>query len=213
MSVVPFNTSPASDGEASGQPEAPDARQRMLGVKRKLEEASGEIEALQSSLASQKELEKLLKQGRDYLQDLRNRLQQTAADRDGLQAERDRLQAELADSATAHQRDVEQLVRQMDGLREELQGATADRNRLASQLDVQEAAHKQFAGQYADERSTFTRLLDEAASIQRELTEEVQEQRRQIHTLRESAMRAQSFARDIIRAHEAAPPLPDQKPE
>jgi chromosome segregation ATPase len=206
MSVVPFNTSPASDGEGSAQPEAPDPRQRMLGVKRKLEEASGEIEALQSSLASQQELEKLLKQGRAHLQDLRNRLQQTAADRD-------RLQAELADSATAHQRDVEQLVQQVDGLRAELQGATAERNRLASQLDEQEAAHKQFAGQYADERSTFTRLLDEAASIQRELTEEVQEQRRQIHTLRESAMRAQSFARDIIRAHEAEPPLPDQKPE
>jgi hypothetical protein len=45
------------------------------------------------------------------------------------------------------------------------------------------------------------------------LTQEVQEQRRQIHTLRESAMRAQSFARDIIRAHEAAPALPEQKPE
>jgi chromosome segregation ATPase len=206
MSVVPFNTPPASGGEASAQPEAPDARQRMLGVKRKLEEASGEIEALQSSLASQKELEKLLKQGRAYLQDLRDRLQQTAADRD-------RLQTELTVSATAHQRDVEQLVRQMDGLRAELQGATAERNRLASQLDEQEAAHKQFAEQYADERGTFTRLLDEAASIQRELTEEVQEQRRQIHTLRESAMRAQSFARDIIRAHEAAPPLPDRKPE
>jgi chromosome segregation ATPase len=206
MSVVPFNTSPAPDAEASPQPMAPDARQRMLGVKRKLEEASGEIEALQSSIASQQELERLLKQGRDYLQDLRSRLQQTAADRD-------RLQGELTDSVTAHQRDVEQLERQMDSLREELQGATADRNRLASQLDEQEAAHKQFAEQWADERSTFTRLLDEASSIQRELTEEVQDQRRQIHTLRESAMRAQSFARDIIRAHEAAPPLPGQKPE
>jgi chromosome segregation ATPase len=200
MSVVPFNTSPASDAEAFAQPAAPDARQRMLGVKRKLEEASGEIEALErSTLASQQELEKLLKQGRVYLQDLRSRLQQTAADRD-------RLQTELTDSTTAHRRDVEHLERQMDGLRAELQGATAERNRLASQLEEQEAAHKQFAGQWADERSTFTRLLDEASSIQRELTEEVQEQRRQIHTLRESAMRAQSFARDIIRAHEAAPP-------
>jgi chromosome segregation ATPase len=206
MSVVPFNTSAGSDAEASAQPEAPDARQRMLGVKRKLEEASGEIEALQSSLASQKELEKLLKQGRAYLQDLRDRLQQTTA-------ERDRLQGEVAATATAHQCHVEQLERQMDGLRAELQVATDERNRLASQLDEREAAHKQCAEQYAVERSTFTRLLDEAASIQRELTEEVQEQRRQIHTLRESAMRAQSFARDIIRAHDAAPPLPDFKPE
>jgi chromosome segregation ATPase len=120
MSVVPFNTSPPSDAEASGQPEAPDAHRRMLGVKRKLEEASGEIEALQSSLASQQELEKLLKQGRAYLQDFRNRLQQTAADRD-------RLQAELADSVTAHQRDVEQFARQMDDLRVELQGNSTSR--------------------------------------------------------------------------------------
>lgn len=198
MSVVPFNTAPASDAEASAQPVSPDARQRMLGVKRKLEEASGEIEALQSSLASQQELEKLLKQGRAYLQDLQSRLQQTAADRD-------RLQALLADSTTAHQRDVEQLERQMDGVRAELHGATAERNRLASQLDAQDAAHKQFAEQYANERSTFTRLLDEASSVERELSEEVQEQRQLIHTLRESAMRAQAFARDIIRAHEIDP--------
>jgi chromosome segregation ATPase len=206
MSVVPFNTSSGSNAEAPGQPGAADARQRMLGVKRKLEEASGEIEALQSSLASQEELEKLLKQGRAYLQDLRNRLQQTAG-------ERDRLHGELADSATAHQREVQQLERQMDGLRAEVQGVTEERNRLAAQLGEQEAAHKQIADQWTSERSTFTRLLDEASSIQRELTQEVQEQRQQIHTLRESAMRAQSFARDIIRAHETAPLLPDQKPE
>jgi len=131
--------------------------------------------------SSQQELERLLKQGRVYLQDLRSRLQQTTA-------ERDRLQAELAERTTAHQHTVEQLERQMDGLRAELQGA-------------------------ADERRTFTRSLDEASAIQRELTQEVQEQRQQIHALRESAMRAQSFARDIIRAHETLTPLPDQKPE
>jgi chromosome segregation ATPase len=206
MSVVPFNTSSGSDPEAPSQPETADARQRMLGVKRKLEEASGEIDALQSTLASQQELEKLLKQGRTYLQDLRSRLQETAADRD-------RLQTELADSARAHQRDVEQLEQQIDGLRAELQGATAERNRLAAQVDEQEAARRQFTEERADERSTFTRLLDEASSVQRELTEEVKEQRQQIHKLRESAMRAQSFARDIIRAHETAPSLSGQDPE
>lgn len=206
MSVVPFNTSTGSDAEAPAQSEAADARQRMLGVKRKLDEASGEIAALQSSLASQQELEQLLKQGRTHLQDLRNRLQQTAV-------ERDRLQAELADSARAHQHHVEQLERQMDDLHAELQGATAERNRLAAQLGEQDAAHKQLAEQRADEQSTFTRLLDEASSVQRELTAEVQEQRQQIHKLREAAMQAQAYARDIIRAHETAPPHSGQKPE
>ena len=101
MSAVSLSGSPGPDATASARSEAADAQQQ---------------------------LEKLLKQGRAHVLDLRSRLQQTAADRD-------RLQAELADSATAHQRDVEQLQRQMDDLRAELQGATAERNRLASQLE------------------------------------------------------------------------------
>src|SRR5688572_9975220 len=150
MSVVPFNASSSTDADAPAQPGAADARQRMLGVKQKLEEASGEIEALQRSLASQQELEKLLKQGRVYLEDLRSRLQQTTV-------ERDHLQAELARREAEHQNTVGQLERQLDGLRAELQSVTGERNRLAAQLDGQGAAHRQFADQCAGERSHFTR--------------------------------------------------------
>jgi chromosome segregation ATPase len=117
---------------------------------------------------AQRELERLLLQGRAHLVELRSRQQQTAA-------ERDRLQAQRADIEKAHQQEVEDLKRQIDDLRAE--------------------------------QIAFTRLLDEASAIQRELTEQVKEQRQQIHTLRESAMRAQAFAREIMRAHETTQPF------
>ena len=95
MSVVPFSASPGSEPPPS-QVEASEARQRMLDIKRQLEEAVAQIESLQSALATQGELEQLLKQGRVHLQDLRNRVQQVSA-------ERDKLQEELADAKRSHQ--------------------------------------------------------------------------------------------------------------
>lgn len=199
MSVVSFNTSPAPETSAPAQTDAADARQRMLGVKQKLDEALSEIESLQSSLASQQDLEELLKQGKTHLHDLRSRLEQTVE-------ERDRLQAELVESAKAHQGAVEQIEREMDDLREALQGVTAERNRVAAQLAEQEASHASFAEERTDERNTFKRLLDEASSNQREMMEELSEQREQLDTMREAAMRAQNFAREIMRVHDSAVP-------
>jgi chromosome segregation ATPase len=170
MSVVPFTASPDADTTAPAQTEAADARLRMLAVKQKLDEAVAEVDSLQSTLASQHDLEQLLKQGRAHLQDLRNHLQQTTG-------ERDRLQADLVESAKAHQRAVEQIERQMDDVRAELQGANAERNRLAAQLAEQEASHARFAEERTDERATFKRLLDEATSNQREMMEELDGQR------------------------------------
>lgn len=179
--------------------QAVEARQQMVAVKQTLEEVVGQIDALQTTLAAQEQLEQLLKQGRTHLQDLRGRLQQVTADRD-------RLLTEASDTKTAHRAEIDQLQRQMDDLRAELQAATAERNRLATHLEEREAAHKQFAEERSDERSTFKRLLEEATSNQREMSEELDEQRQQIDTLREAAMRAQSFAREIMRAHEAIVP-------
>src|SRR5215212_9296286 len=106
MSVVPFTASPtATDTTTTPHTEAADARQRMLEVKRKLDEAASDIDSLQTTLASQHDLEQLLVQGRTHLQELRNRLEQTVV-------ERDRLKAELAESANTHQRAVEQVERQ-----------------------------------------------------------------------------------------------------
>ena len=206
MSVVPFSASPDSSSEPVSQAQASEAKQQMAALKQKLEEAVGQIDALQTTLAAQDQLEQLLKQGRTHLQDLRGRLQQ-------VMAERDRLQTEAADTKTAHRAEVDQLQRQMDDLRAELQGATAERNRLAAHLEEREAAHKQFAEERSDERSTFKRLLDEASSNQREMSEELNEQRQQIDMLREAAMRAQSFAREIMRAHEAIVPAVPAAPQ
>lgn len=212
MSVVPFNASPDSPAEpgSQAQAQASDARHQMGTLKQKLEEAVGQIDALQNTLASQEQLEALLKQGRAHLQDLRGRLQQVTA-------ERDRLQTEAIDTKNAHRAEVDALQRQfqqqIDEVRAELHGATAERNRLAALIEGREAAHKKFAEERSDERSTFKRLLDEATSTQREMTDELNEQRQQIDTLREAAMRAQSFAREIMRAHEAMIPAAPAKPQ
>jgi len=203
MSVVPFSASPESDATSPAETDATDARQRMLIVKQKLDEAASELVAVQSNLASQQDLEQLLKQGRTHLQEMRNRLQQTAA-------ERDQLQVQLTESAKAHEHAIEQLERQTDDLREALQVANGERNRVALQFAEQEVAHQRFAEERSDERNTFKRLLDEASSNQREMMEELDGQRQQLDTLREAAMRAQNFAREIMRAHDSA--LPPAKP-
>ena len=185
MSVVPFAASPDPDAEPTALTDAADAQQRMLAVKRTLDEASAAVDSLQSTLAAQQELEQLLKQGRAHLQDLRLRLLRTENDRD-------RFHAELTESRNAHQLDVERLQRQ---------------------LDEQTAAHTQYAEERAEERGTFTRLLNEAASKQRELMEEREALRRHIDSLREIGLRAQSLAREIVRAHEDAGTEPARQPE
>lgn len=203
MNVVPFSAQPDSDGAAPGHIEAVDAHQRMFAVKRKLEEASAEVESLQAGLAAQQELEQLLKLGRTHLQDLRTRLQQAAAERDGLKAE-------LSDRRSLYERDTEQLRRQMEEVRGELQNTTTERNQLASQLEEKEAAHMRFAEEREDERNTFTRLLNEASSREREILEERAQQQRQIDALLDAATRAQALAHEIVRTHESTGPA---KPE
>ena len=134
----------------------------MLAVKRTLDEASAAVESLHGALAAQHELEQLLKQGRTHLQDLQTRLQHA-------EEQREQYRAELVESRTAHQRDVEQLQRQRD---------------------EQAAAHTQFAEERADERTTLTRLLNEAASKEREMIEECDALLQQIEALRDAGMRA-----------------------
>jgi len=204
MSVVPFSAAPGSDEAGGGQIDAGDARERMLLLKQKLDEALGDIESIRGSLAAQQQLEQLLVQGRTHLHDMRGRLQQTAS-------ERDAVQAELAATRKTHQHEIDQFQRQIDDVREELQQAARERDRLAVQLAEQEASHKRFAEERTDERDTFKRLLDEASSNQREMMQDLDEQRQQIDTLREAAMRAQNFAREIMRAHDSAT-APKPKP-
>jgi len=183
MSVVPFATS--SGSEPAAPTDAADARQQMLAVKRTLDEASAAVESLQGALAAQHELEQLLKQGRAHLQDLRARLQHAEEEREGFRAE-------LAQSRIAHQGDVEQLQRQ---------------------LDEQAAAQTQYAEERNNERSTFTRLLNEAESKEREMIQERDAMRQQIEALRDAGARAQSLAREIIQAHEHGDPSPARASE
>jgi hypothetical protein len=207
--------------EATIQTQPADVRQQVLGLKKKLEEAASEFGHLQTNLASQQQLEQLLRQGRTHLQDLRTRLQQVTAERDRLDAELtehkaahrielDRLQNQIEETARQHERDIASKEQehqfQVEALEEHLNKTTAERNRLTVQLEDREASYKQFADERSEERFTFERLLAEATANQREMVRELDEQRQQIETLREAAMRAQSLAREIMRAHEGLSP-------
>ncbi len=236
MSTLPFATARQTDVEPdssteAGGPGTVDVREQVLGLKKKLEEAAGDFGRLQTTLASQQQLEDLLKQGRAHLQDLRARLLQATA-------ERDRLQTEFAEYKDAHQREVDRLQGQIDettgqalrqqtlaqqreldtlakeqeqrqqieALGDELQKVTAGRDRLAAELEEREATYKQFREERTEERFTFERLIAEATSNQRDMVQELDEKRQQIETLREAAMRSQSLAREIMRAHEQSQP-------
>jgi chromosome segregation ATPase len=185
--------------EPAPQGEAADARQQVSVLKRKLEEAAAEAGRMQASLASQQQLEHLLKQGRTHLQDMRLRLEQVSA-------ERDRLQTELSDHAVARQREVAELQAQIDDIRKQLHNVSTERDGLATQLEEREAAHERSEEERAGEHATFERLLAEAKSSQTQMLQEIGEHRQQVDSLRGAANRAQSFAREIIRAHEGAPP-------
>jgi chromosome segregation ATPase len=195
MSVVPFANGPEPGAESTAPCDAADPQQQMLALKATLEAAAADCARLQNGLVSQQQLEQLLRQGRTHLQEMRSRLEQSTADRG-------RLEAEFNDAKSARQREVGDLQAQLGNVREELQQAAAERDRLARQLAEQEAAHKRYVDDRTDERVKFERLLAEATSNQRQMAEELGEHRQQIDTLREAAMRAQSLAREIMRAHE-----------
>ncbi|MSO56881.1 MAG: hypothetical protein EXQ55_08180 [Acidobacteria bacterium] len=196
MSVVSFVNAPEPGSEPAAPSDTSDLQQEMLALTAKLEGAVADCARLQNSLVSQQQLEQLLRQGRTHLHEMRSRLEHVTADRG-------RLEAEFNESRNAQQREVGELQNQLDNLREQLQQAAGERDRLARQLAEQEAAHQRDVEERTDDRIKFKRLLAEATSNQRQMAEELNEQRQQIDTLRETAMRAQSLAREIMRAHES----------
>jgi chromosome segregation ATPase len=216
--------------EQATHSESQDTQQQVVALKKTLEEAAKDCERLQSSLTSQQQLEHLLVQGRTHLQDLRRRLQHVTADRDRLQIEVserkrahqqdvERLQIQLGEMTNhaflqrmlAEQRERDMTTKELelrqhiDALDEQVQNALAERDEVAARLADREAAHKKYADDRMDERYTFERLLAEASSNQREMVQELDEKRQQLDTLREAAIRAQSLAREIMRAHEVLP--------
>src|SRR5688572_29835123 len=90
----------------AGEAAPTEVRQQISVLNKELEEAASKFERLERALATQEQLEQLLRQGRSHLQDLRSRLQQ-------MTAERDRLQTELSGHVTAHRLEVEGLQKQI----------------------------------------------------------------------------------------------------
>lgn len=215
--------------------------QQLVDLQKQLERAAINCATVQQGLATQQQLEQLLRQGRTHLHDLRTRLQQTTAERNQLATELnerktaylrelDRLETQLQE-ATAQgllQRTVaEQLENelqlkeqerkeQVDGLRNEIQQMTAERDRfatdlaerettqkeLAARLAEREGAYKQLTAEREEEQYKFETALAAAANRQKDIEHQVEDQREEIRHLRETSMRAQALAREIMQAHE-----------
>jgi DNA repair exonuclease SbcCD ATPase subunit len=118
-------------------------------------------------------------------------------------AERDRLVREAEERQTAHKQEVEAFDQQLGDSRSQHQKMTADRDRLGRELQEFETVHRKHAEERAKERSNFERLVAEAKATEKTMSEEIDGQRQQIESLREAAARAQSLAKEILRAHES----------
>lgn len=112
---------------------------------------------LQQTLVKQSQLEQLLKQGKTHLVELRIRLDDAAAERDGLATELSELKnvhqqliAErnwLEEALNAsHHENVQELEKQ-------LQAATTQRDQLALELSTLQTTHEQFVAEYAQFQS------------------------------------------------------------
>lgn len=168
-------------------------RLEIEGLQRQIQEDARDALA-QRTLAEQHERAMLSKheEQRQQIDALRQQFEKTTAERDGLAARLD-------------EREREMLLKEEEQ-RLQFGRATAERDRLATQLKMREAAEKQFAVERSEQRSTFERLLAEARSTQRDLVQELDEQSQHNRILREAAIRAQSLARQIMDARESVTP-------
>jgi chromosome segregation ATPase len=144
MSTIPSNSSPHADSEPAGENTAAEAGQQLVGLKKNLEEAARQIGSLQSLLATQHQLEQLLKQGRAHLEELRGRLQQVTAERDDLRielqkatAERTRLASQLAEQQASHQQVLEERSDERNTFERLLLESTSNQREMAAELDEQ----------------------------------------------------------------------------
>jgi hypothetical protein len=219
----------------------PDVGQQLIDLQAQLEHAAVKCANLQQGLATQQQLEQLLRQGRTHLHDLRARLQQTTAERNQLATELnerktaylrelDRLETQLQEATAqgllqrtrAEQLDgdlqskEQERRQQVDGLRNEIQQMTAERDRLGTDLAEREATQKELAARLAEREGAYKQLTAEreeeqykfetaiaaAANRQKDIEHQVEDQREEIRHLRETSMRAQALAREIMQAHE-----------
>jgi chromosome segregation ATPase len=167
-------------------------RQQLDALRQQIEKATADRDGLAVRLG-QREREMLSKheEQRQQLDALRQQFETATAERDGLAARLDEREREMLSKEEEQQRHFGRAI--------------AERDRLASQLEVREVAEKQLAADRAEQQATFERLLSEARSNQREMIQELDEQSQQNRILREAAMRAQSLARQIMNAREPAP--------
>ena len=129
--TVPAGDETLLDAEAGGA--HPDPQQHALTLKKKLEEAVAEVGRLQSGITAHDELQRLLKQGRTLLQEMRGRLDEVTGDRNRLDAELGTTRARLAE--------VESEREKLDGekyqLQRQLEEAVAKQREMGEDLDEQ----------------------------------------------------------------------------
>jgi chromosome segregation ATPase len=128
LSVAPYGED-QPDTESTS--ETVDPQQQVLTLKKKLEEAVGEVVRLQSGIAAQEELQRLLKQGRALLQDLRLRMEEVSGERDRLKSEVDDMKAQLEQTESERDR----LDTERRHLQRQLEEATDKQREMTEDLD------------------------------------------------------------------------------
>jgi chromosome segregation ATPase len=177
------------DADASGRSTIEDVRKEVLDLQTRLEDAATECARLHRNLEAHQNLEELLKQGRAHLMDLRGKFQQATADRD-------RLATELSEHKNFHEREV-------DRLQTEIQESAAQALLQRTLAEQHEQEIKQLVAERNEERFKFEEALRAAENKQKDLQNELEDHCEEIRQLRDTSMRAQSLARQIMEAHEA----------
>jgi len=131
LMTVPVGDETLLDAETGST--HPDPQQHALLLKKKLEEAVAEVGRLQSGITAHDELQRLLKQGRTLLQEMRGRLDEVTTDRN-------RLEGELGDTRT-RLAEVESEREKLDGekyqLQRQFEEALARQREMGEDLDEQ----------------------------------------------------------------------------
>ena len=164
--------------------------------------APQQVEQVEAQRVGLDQLERLLREGRTHLQNLRTQLQQTVS-------ERDRLATQLEETETAHQRQMvaqaaeeaqrqrtlaeqherdlsvkdQEAQQQVDDLQAQLEASAADRDQLTGFLKEAENAHRHFATEVSAERAERDRVLETARLTQKQMAKELADHRVELQSM------------------------------
>ncbi|GAC1457052.1 MAG: hypothetical protein PVSMB1_06790 [Gemmatimonadaceae bacterium] len=168
----------------------------------RLEPAPQTVEQIESQRVALEQLERLLKEGRTHLKNLRTQLQQAGSDRGRLatclaEAE-SQYQRQMAEQAALsaqqqltvaeqHERDL--LLKDQDAqhresdLHAQMDAATTEQRRLATCLEEAESVRRNITAQLSAEREEHDRVLEAATLTQTKMSKELADHRVELQSM------------------------------